>query len=237
MLIDGYTLFGSWPGLPYDHPVEHLLAGMKQHKIDRACTLSSQGIFFDAAVGNATTYAACQADARLIPIGVVDPRLNGVEQVVFCQQHGFRMLSMFPFAQNWSVDSICATQLLKAIADSKLPVMIEAYSDGDASQIWRAMGDQDIPLILLDANPNTLTETITLIQARPHTYLATRLLCGGDTIELLVDRVGADKLVFTSRFPISCFSSAFLTAKFAAISDQDRAAILGENISGLLGIA
>ena len=237
MLIDGYTLFGSWPGLPYDHPVEHLLAGMKQHKVDRACTLSSQGIFFDAAVGNATTYAACQADARLIPIGVVDPRLNGIEQVEFCQQHGFRMLAMFPCAQNWSMDSICTKQLLKAIADSKLPVMIEAYYDGDASKIWQAMGDQDIPLVLLDANPNTLSETIALIQARPKTYLATRLLCGGDTIELLVDRVGADKLVFTSRFPICCFSSAFLTAKFAAISDQDRAAILGENISGLLGIA
>ncbi len=236
MLIDGYTLFGSWPGLPYDHPVEHLLAGMKQHQVDRACTLSSQGIFFDAAVGNATTYATCQADARLIPIGVVDPRLNGPQQVNYCQQHGFRMLAMFPDAQNWSMDSICTAQLLQVIADSKLPVMIEAYHDGDASQIWRAMGDMDIPLILLDANPNTLSETITLIQARPKTYLATRLLCGGDTIELLVDRIGADKLVFTSRFPISCFSAAFLTAKFAAISDTDRAAILGENISRLLGI-
>ncbi len=237
MLIDAFTLFGSWPGLPYDHPVEHLLAGMKQHKIDRACTLSSQGVFFDAAVGNATTYAACQADARLIPIGVVDPRLNGTEQVEYCQQHGFSMLAMFPEAQHWSLNSICTAQLVTAIAAAKLPVMVEAYNDGDASKIARTIGDLEIPLILLDVNPNTLSETITLLETRPNTYLSTRLLCGGDTIELLVDKLGAGKLIFTSRFPISCFSAAFLTAKFAAISDTDRASILGGNIARLLGLS
>lgn len=236
MLIDAFTLFGSWPGLPYDHPVEHLLAGMKQHSVDRACTLSSQGVFFDAAVGNATTIEACRTDPRLIPIGVADPRYQGQQQVEFCQQNKFRLLALFPCAQCWSMNSISARQLLKTIAETKIPVMVEAHYDGDASRIWEAIGDQDIPVILLDVNPNTLTETIALIEARPNTYLATRLLCGGDTIELLVDQLGADKLIFTSRFPISCFSAAFLTAKFAAISDKDRASILGGNIARLLGL-
>ena len=66
MLIDGFTLFGSWPGLPYDHPVEELVAGLGRFKLDRACTLSSQGIFFDAAAGNeddgAGVQAKCQPD-------------------------------------------------------------------------------------------------------------------------------------------------------------------------------
>ncbi|HEY3377501.1 MAG TPA: amidohydrolase family protein [Armatimonadota bacterium] len=236
MVIDGFTLFGTWPGLPYDHQVEELVNGLERFKIDRACTLSSQGIFFDATSGNETTWTICQQHPGLIPIGVVDPRIDGLQQVEYCQSHGFRLLSLFPVSQGWSLANIAAKAVLERIAEAKLPVLLEVGRDGDISTALQTMGSLPVPVIFLDVSLPTLTEAIAALQAHPHTYLATRLLCGGDTIESLVQTVGAERLIFTSRFPISCFSSAFLTAKFANIGEPERTAIMGNNMGRLLAL-
>jgi len=259
MLIDGFTLFGSWPGLPYDHPVDHLISGLERFHLDRACTMASKGIFFDAMAGNEATLAACQQDSHLIPIGTADPRNGGIEHVEYCKAHGFKLIALFPDSQGWSPSSISARMVLRRIADLGMPLLIEAGKDNDATEILAACQGLAIPIILLDIGLQTLGEVVSILRTRPDTkhpymealrapiteaisilkggpdiYLATRLLCGGDTIEYLVKNIGADRLIFTSRFPISCFSSSFLTAKFAEVSDTERAAIMGGNMAKLL---
>jgi hypothetical protein len=77
MVIDGLTLFGSWPGQPHEYSVAEVIGGLARHKVDRACALSSRGIFFDAVEGNRSTAESCAQDARLIPIGIADPRAGG----------------------------------------------------------------------------------------------------------------------------------------------------------------
>ncbi len=234
MVIDGFTLFGSWPGLPYDHSVETLVRGLERYKVGKACALSSKGIFFDAAAGNETTWSACQEDPRLVPIGVTDPRCNGEEQVDYCQRTGFKLMAMFPDSQGWTLQSLSVNRVLRKIDDAKLPLMIEAGRDGDATAVLKAVEGLSMPVILLDVSLHTLTEALDVLRARPQTFLSTRLLCGGDTIELLVQTLGADRLIFTSRFPISCFSSSFLVAKFAGIGDADRSKIMGDTMETLL---
>ena len=236
MFIDGFTLFGSWPGMPYDHQVEELVSGLERFKIERACMLSSKGIFFDAAAGNVTTWEVSQQNSRLIPIGVVDPRIDGQGQVEYCKTKGFRLLSLYPVSQEWSMSGASARNVLQRIDAAKMPVLIEAGRDGDPSLVLEATRDLTMPVILLDVSLRTVSEALAVLRARPQTYLATRLLCGGDTIEYLAQEIGADRLIFTSRFPISCFSSAFLTAKFAAISEADQRAIMGDNMARLLGL-
>lgn len=235
MLFDAFTIFGSWPGLPNDYPVEQLISGLEQYKVDRACTLSANSIFLDAEAGNRLTWAASRQDQRLIPIGTADPRVNGVEQVEQCAQQGFKILALFPVSQGWSFANMQAKAVLRRAAAAKLVLMIEAGRDGDASVILDAVQDLPVPVILHDINLYVLNEAIAVLRARPHTYLTTRLLCGGDTVEQLAQTVGADRLIFSSRFPVSCFSSAFLTAKFAALNDEERGAVMGGNMAALLG--
>ncbi len=237
MVIDSFTIFGSWPGQPDDHPAEQLIEGIQRYKLDRACTLAASGIFLDARVGNAATLAACRRDPHLVPIGTADPRIDGVAQVRACTDNGFKLMALFPESQGWSLDSLVARDVLRAIAASGMTLIIEATRDGAASHILRSLGDAPTPLVLLDINLHLLSEAMAVLRARPATYLTTRLLSGGDTIEYLAQTVGADRLVFSSRFPVSCFSSAFLTAKFALIDDADRGAIMGNNMARLLGLA
>jgi uncharacterized protein len=237
MVIDGFTVFGSWPGLSHDYSVAEVIDGLTRHKVDRACTLSSRGIFFDATEGNRSTLEACKQDARLIPIGVADPRAQGEQQVVACAEAGIRMMAMFPASQGWALESLSTLRVLEHLAAVRLPVMIEAGHRGNATAIMQVTEGLDLPVILLAAEPTTLAETIAVLQARANTYVSTRLLCGGDTIQYLAQAVGVDRLIFSSRFPVSCFSSAFLTAKFADITDADRTAILGGNLQRLLAVS
>lgn len=258
MLIDGFTVFGSWPGLPDDYPVESLTSGLERFKVSQACTLSSKGIFLDAAAGNEETWRACQHDKRLIPIGVADPRLSGVQQVDYCKQQGFKLMALFPASQGWTFTNVAARAILHRLAEHKLPVLIEAGREGDASSILEAAHGLSLSIILLDVSLRTLNEAISVVRVyQEHPYLhalnvpigevvstlrgglefslATRLLCGGDTIEYLTQIIGAERMVFTSRFPVSCFSSAFLTAQFAQLNDDQRKSIMGGNITRLIG--
>jgi predicted TIM-barrel fold metal-dependent hydrolase len=148
---------------------------------------------------------------------------------------GFRLMALFPSSQGWTMGSLPVRHTLEQIAAAKLPVMIEAGKDGDASAIIAAADGLTMPLILMAVSPPTLAEVISVLQARPDTYVSTRLLCGGDTIQYLAKAVGAERLIFSSGSPVSCFSSAYLTAKFADITDDERAAILGGNLDRLLG--
>ena len=234
MLIDGFTLFGSWPGLPYEHSVEELVSGLDRFKIERACTLSSQGIFFHADDGNRTTEAVCRQNDRLVPIGTADPRMGACEQIEFCRQHGFRLMALFPDTQEWSLHNVNVTSILQCMAEAGMAVLIEAKYDGDASVILDRLGDLPLPVMLHEVSLRTLSEAMAVLRTRPNTFLGTRLLCGADTIELLCQEIGADRLIFTSRYPISCFSSAFLTAKFAGIDDAERLAMMGGNLARLL---
>ena len=235
MVIDGFTVIGSWPGLPDEHPVEELVEGLKRHKLDYACALSANSIFLDARGGNLATLTACRQDKRLIPIGVADPRVDGAQQVDACVENGFKLMALFPASQGWSFATILAKSTLQRLAAAQLAVLVEIAGEGEASEVLRVTGDLDFPLILLDVNLYTLAEAVSVMLVRPQAYLTTRLLCGGDTIEYLAQRVGADRLIFTSRFPVSCFSSAFLTAKFASLGDNERNAIMGGNMAALLG--
>jgi len=237
MVIDGFTVFGSWPGQPEDHPVEQLIEGLERYKLDRACTLSADSIFLDAQLGNDATWEACRSDQRLVPIGTADPRIGGEAQVQACRERGIKLLALFPNSQDWTLDSVTAKAILAQAADANMVVGIEAVHDGDPSRILTYVMDYATPVVLLEVSLPVLSEAMGVLKARANTFLTTRLLTGGDTIEYLCQTVGADRLLFTSRYPVSCFSSAFLTAKFASINDDDRNAIMGSNMARLLGIA
>jgi len=237
MVIDGFTIFGSWPGQPADHPVQELIEGLERYKLDRACTLSANSIYLDAQSGNDATWEACQADKRLVPIGTADPRIDGEKQVELCRERGIKLLALFPNSQGWPLGSITAKLMLARAVEAGMVVAIESARSGDPTRILASMEHNATPVVLLDVSLPVLSEAIAVINARANTYLTTRLLTGGDTIEYLCQTVGADSLLFASRYPVSCFSSAFLTAKFATINDADRNAIMGGNMARLLGIA
>ncbi len=234
MIIDSFTLYGSWPGYNEYHPISKIIEAVDKFKIDYACAISSQGIFVDAMTGNANTINDCMSDSRLIPIGTADPRYSGLENVDFCQKNNVKLMALFPYTQKWLPTTLSARNLLEKISSAGMTLIIESPADGNATSIYTSLIGFDLPVILLDVSLLNLTEAISVIERRPNTYIASRMLAGGDTIEMLTKNLGSDKIIFNSRFPLSCFSSSFLTAKYATITESDRNAIMGGNMANFL---
>ena len=64
--------------------------------------------------------------------------------------------------------------------------------------------------------------------------MTTRGTEAAGALEAAVAAAGAARLVFASGSPLYSLGSALMSVQFAALSDADRAAILGENMARLL---
>jgi len=209
---------------------------LDKHSVARAATLSTVGIFVDSRRGNDTTWQAAQDDARLLPVGTVDPRRGTVcvEELAERAEQGFRMFALFPETQEWSLDHACFAEALKLAAEAGALVMVEAGRQGAATVIGRIAEQCQARVVLSGVGYHNFGETLMVMKTDPNISMETHLVTSVGGIESAADEVGSDRLLFGSRAPLKYFSSAYLRLKFADLSEGDRAAILGGNFARLL---
>src|SRR5205823_8399042 len=126
-IIDINTLFGPWPAAATDLAVDGLLASMKQHGINAACTLSTVGLLLDHNTGNSATKAACAESPALIPVATINPQsfFGGDGPHARFKADGFELVRLFPGVQGWHPFYAPFTAILKSLDPDAMPVMID----------------------------------------------------------------------------------------------------------------
>jgi predicted TIM-barrel fold metal-dependent hydrolase len=114
--------------------------------------------------------------------------------------------------------------------------MIPASAQGKATQIANLLKNHQVPMILTSINYSTLSEALVLLELHPGLCLSTEMLNTPDGIELICDEAGPERLVFGSGFPTTYFEGPKLAVETAQITERSRDAILGGNITKLLGL-
>ena len=237
MVVDAFTVISGWPMLSTELSADEFVNSLTKNKVDKACVISSKGIFFDAHSGNETTISICNDfSERLLPIGTIDPRVFIDGELAYCVNNNIKMFALFPETQNWDINSLIGRKLFTEVLKNNLPVMIESSRNSTVTDIYDAVKNASSPIILNEVSLYNLSEAVLLLEQNENIYLSTRLLSGADTIEMLVERFGAKRLMFSSRMPVSSFSAAFLATRYARISQSDLTAILGNNIAEILKI-
>jgi len=233
---DANTLFGFWTSRQADLSLSVLREVLDRHNITFACTMSTVGIFYDFVQGNREVLEASAADSRLLPVGTVDPRrcLGGADEVAGARERGLRMFSLFPETQGWQPQIPQFRELAEQVAEERLPLMIECGAAGTATQVLHALDDLDLPVILSGVRHSNLAEVIAVMRRREKTYLETHALASTGSLEAVAEQVGADRLLFGSRSPLCCFSSAYLRLKYAGLEPDEIAAATGGNLAALL---
>jgi len=237
-IIDANTCFGFWPLQRTDLSLSALTQVIDQHKVGLACTLSTVGIFYDAAEGNRRTLEACAQNNRLLPVGTVDPRhhAGAVTEIAGARERGLRLFRLFPETQGWAPRIACFRGLAEAISKEGLPLMVECAALGSATDILQATAGLDLPVILSGVRHTNLAEAMTVMTQRPHTYLETHALASAGSLEIAAVEIGPERLIFGSRSPLHYFSSAYLRLKYAGLEGDALAAASGGNLAGLLGL-
>jgi len=236
-ILDSYCLFGSWPKGPRDVSIARLLEVLNDLGIDRGVCVSLRGAFYDHDSGNEETLKACAANRHLVPAATLNPRHYHSRQNLPAElaKQGFRMLRLFPNIQGWSLHNVVVERILNECTEVKLPVAVPIGKFPDLASLLARTAPEGCPLILSDAYYNELTETVEVMRRRPEFFLEVGHTCVPGSLEYLCRDLGADRLVLGTHQPLESGRGQIEAIRRSQIGDEDQAAILGGNLSRLLG--
>lgn len=238
-IFDSCTLFGPWPRHAADLSIDSLLQGMAQNNVARSLVTATTGVFYDYRQGNTETLALAKANAQqLFPVATLDPRAypECLKEAEVRAGEGFRLFRFFPERQGWPIRFAPFRELLQKCDSLGVPVAVELHRCGDCTELADATTFTRAPLLLAGVTSALLSEVLAVMRSDTKFYVETTHLLAPGTFEAVRDTVpqGAQRLVFASYAPLRYLSAALAPILTAALSDDDKAAILGGNLKRLL---
>lgn len=235
-IIDASTTVGIHPKHRLDMSVERLVTEMDKFNITSSLSISTIAIFHQSEAGNAVTLDSVKESSRLVPMGTVNPRnyFGRAENMQAIRAQGFRIFKFFPVEQGWVINSTAFGEVLRQLAAFKTPLMINAGRPGDATAIAGMTSQYPAPVVLCSVSLDTLSEAITLMSRLPNLMVETHELHVPGGLELIADRIGADRIVFGSGAPLRSTASSLYYVLDSGLSDSDKQKVLGGNIKRIL---
>jgi predicted TIM-barrel fold metal-dependent hydrolase len=234
-IVDGHACVGTRPEDDRDLSIVALQLAMARYAISDALVTHFAAIRYDARDGNDQTLALCVeaqgTSTRLHPVAVVHAGMHvGVaDEIRRCAGAGCVAVRLTPSQQGWSPAAASFASALRAAAVADLPVIVEVGATGEATTVSRAVQGLDLTLVLANVSYALLGEAIAVLEQHPDICLeACRLVTPG-VVELLVDHVGAHRLIFGSGAPAWDPAPTLAMIREADIAAADKAAILGGN--------
>ena len=235
-IIDANTFFGFWPKRNLDASINALIERMDESSIGSAFTTSIRGFLYDFSEGNNETWETCRSsNKRLIPVATINPStyFGVTEEVDRITEMGFKVVRFFPDQQEWTISQRHFTKLLEKLSETNLIIMLPSTA-GFTVIADTFEGIKNFVVIeTIRAYPN-LAELIVILQENPNLYVETHSIGSTDCIEILINEVGENRILFGSGAPIHCMSSAILPIINAEASGEVKRKILSENILELL---
>jgi len=234
-VVDIGTCFGVRPSSDLDLSAETLLRVMRDNKVSRALTYSLKAVQYHFSAGNDETLALCGAHDNLHPVAVVDPRQypDCMAEVECCTRVGDAGAGFVAFrfpreTQGWAIANRGFRRLLRAVAQTSLPAIVHVPASGDATALLEMAGGWDLPIVLAAVSYATLSEALAVLSEAPNFYLEAHRITLPGQVEVMVESVGAERLMFGSWAPLFAQRPSLDMVRVSAISDRDKALILGE---------
>ena len=241
-MIDVSVLVGASPRLQPSAPynLEAAVHELRSHDISTALVAARGGASYRAEVGNDIALAAAGSSngVELLAVGTLNPRqyLDWSSELDRVLSAGVVALRFFPDVQQWTVDS----EVFRTIVDElkgRRPILMPMSKFGDASTIGAATERLDQPVVLIGAHYTQLADGLAALQRWPHLHLETSCLGQFRGVETVVAEVGADRLLFGSGTPLRPIQAPLNAVLTAAISEQEKHAILAGNACRLFGLS
>lgn len=207
-----------------------LLAEMDRFGIPRALVSSFAAEEYDAEAGN--NFLAAEFQERLVPAFAATPELlPGLAQ----RKPAAVRLSFGIKKHNFSAAPWCSGELYEYLqAHSILTLIMREDIEWDA--LARLLEDfPRLPVLLLETGYRAERYLFPLFQRHANLYVDTSTLLAHRQLESLVDKYGAQHLLFGSRLPLYTPGAALAVLATARISEEARLAIAGGTLCRLLG--
>ncbi len=235
-LIDNNCVFGRWPREARDVSADRLLKILSGLGIERGLAVSLRGVFYDHDEGNAETLEVSAAHDAIEPAATITPRrYSGKESLPGkLKEQGFRMLRLFPHVQEWTLQNVLVERIFAECAEAGLPVAFPVRKQPDLASKVARLAPPGCRVILSDVYYNPMVECVEVMRRREEFLMEMGHTCVPGSVEFLCSELGAGRLVLGTGQPLESGRGAIEAIKRANISDEDKAAILGGTLAGLL---
>lgn len=251
MIVDTNVFIGHWPFRRhgYEDPAK-LAAKLQSLGGTGAWAASFDGVFNkDIAGANARLAEACRG-GFFVPFGTVNPMLPDWEDDVRrCRDvHHMPGMRLYPNYHGYKLDDPSFAKLLTLAAAAKLVVQIVLRLEDERTQhpllpvppVDPSPLGQLLPRIpglklqVLNSMVEPRTEALVPLARAGEVYFDFAMLEGAGCVARLVERVGADRVLFGSFFPLFLAESAHLKVKESAIPADTSAKLFSEAARGLV---
>ena len=247
VLFDANVLLGPQaqrpPGAPED--VRALIATMDAYGITRGLVAHTWAKGHDAATGNARLTEEVKGQGRLSACWVVLPSATGEvppepEQVDRLLASGARAARLCPVAHRLSLEPWEVDRLLGALAERRVPLLIDLDNrHWGEPRPWRFIEwccrtYPDLPVVLLREAQVNFRTLFALMDRCLNLVVETSYLQGHDAIHLMVERWGADRLVFGTGMPVYDPALPIAGLTYAGLSPEALAGVAGGTLRRLM---
>jgi uncharacterized protein len=233
----------------FDGTLAGVLRTLDECGIDRAMTL---GVAAKAStVARTNEFIGSVPRDRLHPFGTVHPELSVDENLRHLADNGIRGVKLHPLFQDLSFADPRVADIVGALADEGIVVIAhvgaggeEASNERGAPRHLRALLDRFPTLQLIachfggfhrldEAEQELVGSRAYLETSWPPTVAA----LDQDRIRAIIARHGTDRVVFGSDWPMANPAAEIAAIRALGLDAEAEAAILGDNLAHLLGVA
>ena len=240
-IFDGGVLVGPYHRRAVDARLETVLTLLDQAGIGRALVTSLVGLEYSSEEGNRHILQVCrQYPSRLVPCATVHPLdfVFGSQLGKRFREEGFKAVGFYPHHQQWSLELISFQRCIQEISEAGLPVLVSIGNPEEVSQLSRVSAEIRSPVVVrapTGSGYRFTSEYLSAGESRPNLYFDVVNLIACGSIELLAQRLGAERLMFSSHIPFFYPLSSLYLVQYADLTPEQREAIAGGTIRRLLG--
>ncbi len=225
---------------PFQHSdIQKIQKMLDKYRIQKALLLSFASFWLNFIYGNEAAFTASEKDERIIacPVAVPNSASEIGDEERFVQRligRGARCVGFFPKSFNIALDKRVIGNLFKAIQKYRLPVII-LREEADLQAIAALASDYpQIPFICSSPDYRNRNLYPILLDVKNIYITIGAPFAANYGIEELTRRIGSNRLLFASNYPISEPGAAIGYLFYSEIDDRDLEDIAFNNMDCLV---
>jgi predicted TIM-barrel fold metal-dependent hydrolase len=241
--IDTYMMAGNDLESGRFTSIDEIITEMNRRGVIRAFLGAYDSIYFDMVQGNAMTRSWANAfPERIEPVAIINPAAyHGVAEYLeeLRKRQGFSLLGLVATNAfnpvDWSAPAI--RHILEHASKLGFTLIAGIHAESQLSDLCRVTEGLVLPVIvrfISSRGYQMMASIMALSLQRPEFYFETASFCTTEAISLLAQKIGSDRLVFSSGYPSLISDCAQYMFTISELDNVSKEQIAWKNVKHIL---
>lgn len=219
------------------HSAEDALAAMDMAGVQRALVYTQHAVEFDGPQGNDLLVEMTAGEPRFVPQFAVNPGFDKLEAFAeSLRAHDVRSVRMAPNLHGYPFRDWTVGRWMGWLAETGIPLWLNAEHVDPSEMHDTLRANPEVNAVLSEVHYRHTSWAVPLLGAVPNLSVEYSRFVNLHGIEILLDTVGEERLMFGSRFPDSPIAPQLYQLHRYGLGESTLTAICSGNLERLLGM-